>query len=118
MVYCTKCGAENEDEVSNCVNCGAPIQKSRPVKRDWEDEIDRRAEEFGKSAEKFGRRMEGECFGIPRGGTIVGLIIGIIIILLGARELLGWRIDLGPFVIIVVGILFVVGAIYGLSRRR
>jgi len=118
MVYCTKCGAKNEDEASNCDNCGAPLQVSRPEKRGWEEEIERRAEEFGERAEKFGKRMEGECFGLPGGGAIFGLLIGAIIVLVGLSELLGWQIDFGPMAIIIVGILFVAGAIYGLSRRR
>jgi len=117
MVYCTKCGAENEDEASNCVNCGAPLQVYSPEKRDWEEEIEIRAEEFGERAEKFGKRMENECFGLPRGGAIFGLFIGIIIILVGLQQLFGWNIDFGSFAIIIVGILIAAGAIYGSSRR-
>ena len=118
MVYCTKCGVKNEDEASNCGNCGAPLKVYSPEKRGWEEEIEIRAEEFGERAEKFGKRMENECFGLPQGGAIFGLFIGIIIILVGLQQLLGWNIDFGPFAIIIVGLLFAAGAIYGLSRRR
>jgi hypothetical protein len=35
-----------------------------------------------------------------------------VIILVGAQSLLGWDFDFGPFMIIIVGILIVAGAIY------
>ena len=63
------------------------------------------------------RRVQDECFGLPRGGAIFGLFIGIIIIVFGIQWFLGWDIDLWPFVTIIIGILFIAGAIYGLSRR-
>ena len=66
----------------------------------------------------MGRRREDECFGLPRGGSIFGLFIGIIIIFVGLQQLLGWNIDVGPFAIIVVGLLIAAGALYGLTRRR
>jgi len=59
-----------------------------------------------------------ECFGLPRGGAIFGLFIGLIIIIVGLQQLFGWQIDVGPFAIIIFGILIIAGAIYGLSRRR
>jgi len=118
MVYCTKCGAKNEDEASNCVNCGTPLQVYSSEKRDWEKEIEIRAEEFGRRAEQFGRRMESECFGLPSGSAIFGLFIGAIIILFGLQQLLGWNIDFGPYAIIIFGLLIVAGAMYGFSRRE
>jgi len=80
-------------------------------------------EEWG---EQVGKRAEKECFGLPHGGTIVGLIVGIIIIIVAlswipglispeVREVtdpLFW-----PVVIIVFGILILAGALYGLRRR-
>ena len=97
MVYCSKCGTDNEEDTKFCVKCGAELYpergvRRRPVRRD-------------------------ECFGLPRGGAIFGFVIGLIIILVGLRELLGWRIDIGPFATIIVGVLFLAGALYGLSRR-
>ncbi len=77
-----------------------------------------RAEEFGERAERFGRRMEDECFGLPGGSSIVGVLIGLAIILVGVRELLGWSFDLGPFAIIVVGVLIVAGVLYKQSQGR
>lgn len=118
MVYCAKCGAQNEDGASNCENCGAPLRASRREKRDWEEELEIRAEEFGERAEEFGRRMESECFGLPGGSSIIGILVGIAIILVGAREVFGWNIDIGPFIIIVVGVLIIAGALYRQSQGR
>ena len=72
------------------------------------------------------RRMESECFGLPRGGAIVGIAIGTIIVLWGLITILQSTnppiIPAGnyvwPIALIVFGILIVVGAIYGLGRRR
>ena len=68
----------------------------------------------------FGGReqREDECFGLPRGGAIFGLLIGAIIIIFGLQQLFGWNIEIGPFAIVGVGILIIAGAIYGLTRRR
>jgi len=62
-----------------------------------------------------GKRM----FGLPHGGTIVGLIIGTIIILLGVSFVLEIEIwdYLWALIIIVIGILIVAGTVYSLSRR-
>ena len=104
MVYCTKCGTKNEEDAVVCVKCGASLV-TRPA---WRRER---------------RRPEKECFGLPYGGAIVGLIIGIIIILVGISQVPGILpgIDLGkyigPLIIIVVGVLIVAGALYTYSRR-
>jgi hypothetical protein len=34
------------------------------------------------------------------------------------RELLGWTIDFGPFVIIIVGVLILAGALYQQNKRK
>jgi hypothetical protein len=98
MVYCQECGTDNEDDAEFCVKCGAVLNPSR-VRRPKPP------------------KKEDECFGLPHGGEIFGIIFGIMIILFGARELLGWRIDFGPFLIIVVGLLIIAGAIYRTQRR-
>ncbi len=118
MVYCAKCGAQNEDEASVCASCGEPLRVSRRERRGWEEEIEVRAEEFGHRAERFGRQMEDECFGLPGGNTIIGILIGLAIILVGASQLMGWNLDLGPFAIIVVGVLIVAGVLYKQSQGR
>ena len=98
MVYCTKCGANNQEDAKHCAKCGAPLY----------------------AGESEGRRKErrDECFGLPHGGAIAGLIFGILVMLWGTRELFGWSIDFGPFMMIVIGLLIVGGAVYGLSRKR
>jgi hypothetical protein len=132
MVYCTKCGTQNEDNVTECINCKAPLQVSltedetQARGRNWEDDIEKGAEEFGRRAEEFGKRMENECFGLPHGGAIVGLIFGAFIIIIGASLAMG--IDIGrvlgnsPWIggafIVIFGLLIVAGAIYGLTRKR
>lgn len=64
--------------------------------------------------------VEEECFGIPRGGAVAGLAIGIIIILAGLsflfQEIYGISIPWWPFVVILFGILIIIGALYGLRR--
>jgi ribosomal protein L40E len=110
LVYCTKCGAENEDDAKVCVKCGAPLQVSRPERR------------YRSSDECFGpreRRVEDECFGLPYGGAIAGVIFGIIIVIIGLAILTGLKIwdYLGPLFIVIVGILLIAGALYGMRRR-
>jgi hypothetical protein len=68
--------------------------------------------------------MEHECFGLPHGGAIAGLVIGVIILLWGISTLahqMGWMtqtFDLWYIVIIIFGVLLIVGAVYGMSRRK
>ena len=63
------------------------------------------------------RHVEYDCFGLPRGGAIFGLLIGIIMVLVGLQQMFGWHIDLWSYVIIIVGILFVAGSLYRITRR-
>jgi hypothetical protein len=103
MVTCTKCGTENVEGAKYCVDCGAALSPE-------ETRIGRRVERGG--------RPRDECFGLPHGGAIFGLFIGAIIILWGLTEIFGWQVELGTYAIIIVGLLIVAGAIYGLTRRR
>jgi hypothetical protein len=68
---------------------------------------------------QYRRKREDECFGLPQGSAIVGLIIGAIIILWGISSIA--EIDFGsyfwPIIIIIFGILMVAGAIYKFSRK-
>jgi len=126
LVYCTKCGTKNKEDAKYCSKCGANLEVS-PEKRlekraeEWGEEFGRRAEEWG---EQFGKRAEEECFGLPHGGAIFGLFIGVIIILAGTIFLLremGLIIEsfilLWPFFVMIFGTLIVAGAIYALTRR-
>jgi hypothetical protein len=121
MVYCTKCGTKNPDDATVCSQCGAPLYAV------GEAEGQRRVEGecFGpsrRSGEPY-RRVERECFGLPRGGAIVGIVIGLIILMAGLILFLRqWGVipggvDVWPFVAIIFGILIVIGALYGLRRR-
>jgi len=102
MVYCTKCGAKNEEDALVCVKCGAPLQRG-PLPP-WERKL-----------------TEEECFGIPHGGAVVGLVFGIIIIIVGFSWLVSRvahiEIEVWPIIVIIFGILILVGALYGLRRR-
>lgn len=126
MVYCTKCGTKNRGNAKVCKECGESL-----ISPSVGEEIERRAEAAGKEIERkaktcFGpqkgrERHEEECFGLPRGGTIVGIIIGLIIIFAGINWILSHyydvSIEIGPFVVIIFGVLILAGALYGLSRR-
>lgn len=110
MVYCTRCGTKNEDDAKVCSQCGAslhPFRQSRERRR-HDDEC------FG---------AEEECFGIPRGGAIVGLAIGIIILLAGSiwflqqAQLIPSTVEFWPFMVIIFGILIIMGAFHGMRRR-
>ena len=120
LVYCSKCGAKNEDEAKYCIKCGADLKVSREKdfgKRaeEWGEQFGKRAEEWG---EQFGRQVEEECFGLPHGGLIVGLILGIIIIIAGLSLLVGIALwFFWPVILIIFGILIIVGVLYGLSRK-
>jgi uncharacterized membrane protein YvbJ len=101
MVYCSKCGKQNEDAVEFCVDCGASV-----VSLTHERKRDNRM-----------NQKKDECFGLPGGGAIFGLFIGIIIIIVGLQQVLGFSIDVGPLAIIIIGLLFITGAIYSFTRR-
>jgi hypothetical protein len=98
MVYCSNCGTNNEDDTQFCVNCGVALYQNASVKTPQE--------------------KRDECFGLPHGSAIFGVVFGLIIILWGARELMGWRIDFGPFITIVFGLLILAGALYGFTSRK
>ena len=120
MVFCSKCGTKNEDSAEYCVKCSAKLKVS--MEKSIEKRIEEGAEEFGKRAEalgeKFGKRTEQECFGLPHGGTIFGLIIGIIIIVFGISSLAGIDLEIWPLIIVIFGLLIAGGAIYTLTRKR
>lgn len=98
MVYCTKCGTQNADDARVCSKCGASL--------------------YAVGEREHYRRMESECFGIPRGGTIVAIAIGLIIVLWGLFAIFAPDVNVWPIAVIIFGILIVIGALYGLSRRR
>jgi tetrahydromethanopterin S-methyltransferase subunit E len=106
MVTCPKCGASNEEDAKFCVNCGARLE----VRRERHGDAC-----FGEPE----RRMEHECFGLPYGGAIIGIIIGLVIIMSGISTLFGlnlWE-HAWSFFVIIIGLLIVAGAIYGVLHR-
>lgn len=107
MVYCPKCGNQNDDFAEFCVKCGASLQTGTISSRIRER-----------------RKAEQECFGLPHGGAIAGIIIGAIVLLWGISMLLqqtGFIAESFEFwyiIIIVIGILLVAGAIYRITHSR
>jgi len=97
MVYCQECGTNNDDTADHCSNCGASLRSRSRVPR---------------------RAGRDECFGLPQGGAIFGIIIGLVIIITGLQSLLGFDLDLGPYMIILVGVLIAAGAIYQMNQRK
>ena len=65
------------------------------------------------------RRHKDECFGLPNGGAIAGIVLGIIIIIWGFSLATGIDIWSNIFYIIVIifGTLIIAGAVYKLTRR-
>jgi uncharacterized membrane protein YvbJ len=104
MVYCTKCGTKNADDAVVCVNCGSSLGQTGR-------EYPRRGGCFGSSE----RRAQDECFGLPYGGAIASVIIGISLVIIGLA--IYYKIDIGsligPSVIIIIGILIILGTLYG-----
>jgi len=100
MVYCTKCGTKNEDSAVTCVNCKVALSSYQTIRRER-------------------RRKENECFGLPNGGSIAGLVIGLIIILWGVTSILD--VSLGDYlwalIIVIFGTLMVTGALYSMRRK-
>ena len=108
MVYCSKCGTQNTENAITCSNCGAPLYTV--------------GQKYQGSEREHYRRVEGECFGLPNGGKIAGLVFGIIIILVGMGLLLqtyGISVSnyIWPMIIIIFGVLMLVGALYRFRRK-
>ena len=104
MVYCTKCGTNNVEGASVCVNCGAPLYgaaEERPYRR-------------------YGRH-EGEYYYYRRhGGALAGIILGVIIILIGfsflVQQVYNISIPWWEIILIFFGIYIIVRA--ALWHRR
>jgi hypothetical protein len=107
MVYCSKCGTQNPDTNTVCSNCGAPLYTV--------------GQRYPGSDREHYRRVENECFGLPNGGMIAGVVIGLIIVLVGLGLFLqvtyGINLPFWPIIIIIFGVLIVLGAFFGRRRR-
>jgi hypothetical protein len=107
MVYCPKCGIKNEDSATFCVKCGANLQTGTTTTR-W--------------AER--RKAKQECFGLPHGGAIAGIVFGVIILIFGVFLVLQQTgVIVGAdfpwfLLVIILGVLMIAGAIYTMSRSK
>ena len=107
MVYCPKCGTKNEDTADFCVKCGDSLKTGTVSSRRYER-----------------RRAQQECFGLPHGGAIAGMVIGAIILIWGILMVLqqtGTIADASVFgyiIIIIFGILILAGALYKSTRPK
>ena len=87
MVFCTKCGTENEDEREYCKNCGNSLNLNRTSRRKYrEDEM---------------------CFGVPMEGPTWGILVGIIIVLWGVFEIVNIDFNFWALVAVAFGSLMV-----------
>jgi hypothetical protein len=107
LVYCTKCGTNNAEGNTVCVNCGAPL--------------------YGTSAEGrfyWGHRQHArEYYGFHRrSGALATLIIGIVIVLIGfsflLNETFNIRIPWWEIILILFGVWFIARAAMRMKRRR
>ena len=112
MVTCQACGAMNDEDAEFCAKCGASLEPTTTTPR------------RARQTDCFGGpdKPEDECFGLPYGGAICGLIIGIFIIIWAASFFIPqlatiianwWYLFIG-----IIGVLLIVGALYSISRRR
>jgi p-aminobenzoyl-glutamate transporter AbgT len=123
LVYCSKCGTKNEEDAVFCVKCGASLTGPSA----WRRGGGRREKQEKQEKQEKGEIQRHECFGLPHGGAIVGIIIGIIVILVGILQVPGLIPDeildvtdpfFWPVIVIVFGILIFAGALYQYGRRR
>lgn len=114
MPYCQNCGTKNAEGVEFCTNCQQPLYDARR----------RHTRRDGCYGEE---RPEHECFGLPHGGIIVGILFGLLLLIVGVglilQNVLGIAINvngqlIGPVVLIFIAILIIAGAIYQLRSRK
>lgn len=116
MPYCHNCGTKNDEGVQYCINCQQPLYDTRR-KRARRDDCDGCYGDEG---------PEQECFGLPHGGIIVGVIFGLLLLIAGVilifQNVLGIAININgqliwPVMLIVFAVLVIAGAIYQMRRR-
>ncbi|HUS79329.1 MAG TPA: zinc-ribbon domain-containing protein [Patescibacteria group bacterium] len=115
MIYCPECGAENADDASFCIKCGATLKEGTPrvhIRREYNEKSEKQEkDEKGEKDERLEKVEERRNW---------GLLLGTLIVLSGAISLMDeWGIylwdDLWPILIIAVG-LFIVWS--GLQARN
>lgn len=111
MVYCHNCGTKNEDDDEFCSKCGEPLKEVR----------DERHHRHRHHRDDRYYRERQECFGLPHGNIIGPLIGGLILILVGLAAFTGFQniwTYIWPAIIIIIGLLIIVGAIYGARKKK
>lgn len=101
MGYCQKCGTKNDENAEYCSRCGANLQTGTYV-----------------SQKRARKKAEQDCFGLPNGGAIAGIIIGLLILLWGSTMLFDIDFPFWYVILIIFGVLMLLGAIYRLSRPK
>ncbi len=108
MVYCHKCGTNNNGEGSHiCSKCGTRLKSEEPSS----DEIDNKIYRY---------HHRTEYFGLPTASLVVGLLFGSILILLGISILYRFSIwkYIWPIIVILLGILIITTAISNYARNK
>lgn len=101
MVYCTKCGAKNEEDARVCIKCGAALffPRAYPPRR-------------------ASREVEEKCFGVPWPWLVI--FIGVVIILAGVISLVSQfyaiELEMWPIIAIVFGIFIIIAVLYRPKR--
>ncbi len=101
MVYCQKCGTKNEDNADYCIKCGANLQTGTHVSKRHER-----------------KKAEEDCFGLPNGNAIGGIILGIVVLLWGLTMILDITFNFWYIILIIFGVLMISGALYKITRPK
>ena len=101
MVYCQKCGTKNEDNADYCLKCGANLQTGTHVSKRLER-----------------KKAEEDCFGLPNGNAIGGIILGIVVLLWGLTMILDITFNFWFIILILFGVLMIAGALYKITRPK
>ena len=71
-----------------------------------------------------GKPKDDECFGLPNGDAVCGVIFGGIIIISGLAWVMGWdfatlwETAIGPYLVILFGVLIIAGAVFSSTRKK
>ncbi len=101
MVYCQKCGTKNEDNADYCIKCGANLQTGTHISQRHER-----------------KKAEEDCFGLPNGNAIGGIILGIVVLLWGLTMILDITFNFWYIILIIFGVLMIAGALYKITRQK
>jgi hypothetical protein len=91
MAYCTKCGEQNEEGTEFCKKCGASLSLRN---RSWRRRDDREM-----------------CFGVPIAGYTWGIVFGLVIVLWGVSELLGFNFNFWAIFAVAFGLILLYNAL-------